>query len=35
VTGVGEPAYQRAHAVRDAGGRIADAVVVDEEEPHN
>ena len=35
VTGIGEPADQRAHAVRDAGRRIADAVIVDEQEPHN
>ena len=35
VAGVGEPVHDRAQALRHAGGRVADAVVVDEEEPHN
>ena len=35
VTGVGEPLHDRAQALRHAGGRIADAVVVDEEKAHS
>ena len=35
MTGVGEPLHDRAQALRHAGGRVADAVVVDEEKPHN
>ena len=34
MTGVCEPLHDRPQALRHAGGRVADAVVVDEEKPH-
>ena len=35
VTGVCEPLHDRAQALRHAGGWVADAVVIDEQKPHN
>jgi hypothetical protein len=35
MAGVGEPFHDRAQALRHAGGRVADAMVIDEEESHN
>ncbi len=35
VTGLGEPLHDRPQAVRHACRRIADAVVIDQEESHN
>jgi hypothetical protein len=34
VSCIREPLHDRPQALRDAGGRIADAVVIDEQEPH-
>ena len=35
MTVIGEPLHDRPQALRDAGGWIADAVVIDQEKPHN
>jgi hypothetical protein len=35
MTGIGEPFHDRAQALRHAGRRIADAVVIGQEEAHD
>ena len=35
MAGIGEPLHDRAQALRHTGGRVADAVVIGEKEPHN
>jgi hypothetical protein len=34
VAGIGQPLDDRAQALRDAGGRVADAVIVGQQESH-
>jgi len=35
VAGIGQPSHDRAEALRHAGGRIADAMIVREKKPHD